>query len=138
MVSLLSQTMEIASGIVNQIYQITPRMPRCSVYITDIRGTTQLQVSGHFIFTSISSVEDPTVTVNCRTTIKELFLYLNWCLSVILNSLSYLFTSISFLTNVYGQSETFLICYKSNTTDVRYEAGTAYPSRAPDFTPGCQ
>ena len=38
--------------------------------------------------------------------IKTLFLYLNLCLSVMLNSLSYLFTSISFLTNVYGQSET--------------------------------
>ena len=82
------------------------------------------------------SVEDPTVTVNCRTTIKELFLYLNLCVSVMLDRLSYLFTSISFLTNVYGQSETFLICNKSNTTGVTFKAGTAYPSEAPKFTPG--
>ena len=84
------------------------------------------------------SVEDPIVTVNCRTTITELFLYFNLCVSVMLDSLSYLFTSISFLPNVhvYGQSETFLICFKSNTTGVTFKAGTAYPSRAPEFNPG--
>ena len=34
-------------------------------------------------------VEDPTVTVKCRTVINALFLYLNLCLSVMLNSISY-------------------------------------------------
>ena len=44
-------------------------------------------------------VEDPTVTVKCRTAIKVLFLYFNLCLSVMLNSLSCPFTSISVLTD---------------------------------------
>ena len=45
-------------------------------------------------------VEDPTVTVKCRTAIKVMFIYFNLCVSVMLNSLSYLFTSI--LQNVYN------------------------------------
>jgi hypothetical protein len=65
----------------------------------------------------------------------KLLFYSNLFLSVMLDSLSYSFTSVSFLTNVYGQSETFLICNKSNTTGVTFEAGTAYPSGAPAFTP---
>jgi hypothetical protein len=44
-------------------------------------------------------VEYPTVTVTCRTAIKALFLYFNLCLSVMLDSLSCSFTSISFLPN---------------------------------------
>jgi hypothetical protein len=43
-------------------------------------------------------VEDPTVTVKCRTAIKALFLYLNLGLSVMLDILSCSFTSIYFLT----------------------------------------
>jgi hypothetical protein len=40
-------------------------------------------------------VEDPTVTVKCRTAIKVMFIYFNLCVSVMLNSLSYLFTKHS-------------------------------------------
>ena len=43
-------------------------------------------------------VEDPIVPVKCRTAIKELFLYLYLYLSVMLDSLSSSFTSISVLT----------------------------------------
>jgi len=43
--------------------------------------------------------EDPTVTVKCRTAIKELLFYFNLYLSVKLDSLSCLFTSTSFFTN---------------------------------------
>ena len=39
------------------------------------------------------------MTVKCRTAKKWMFFYLNWCLSVMLNSLSCPFISISFLTN---------------------------------------
>jgi hypothetical protein len=53
-------------------------------------------------------VEDPTVTVKCRGAIKALFLYLNVCLSVMLNNLSCSFTSISFLYNQHILSETDL------------------------------
>jgi hypothetical protein len=42
-------------------------------------------------------VEHPTVTVKCRTAIKVLFLYMNLCQSVKLDSLSCPFTSTSFL-----------------------------------------
>jgi hypothetical protein len=52
----------------------------------------------HLMVWVLLIVEDPTVTVNC-TAIKVLFLYFNLCLSVILDSLSCSFTSISFLTN---------------------------------------
>ena len=48
-------------------------------------------------------VEDPTVTVKCRTTIKVLFIYFNWCLSVMLDSVSCSFTSILYLTNTWYQ-----------------------------------
>ena len=43
-------------------------------------------------------IEDPIVTVKCRTAIKVLFLYRNLCLSVNFDSISCSFTSISFLT----------------------------------------
>jgi len=43
-------------------------------------------------------IEDPTMTVECRTAIKEIFLYFNVCPSVKLESFSYSFTSISFVT----------------------------------------
>ena len=51
----------------------------------------------HFRVCVLFIVEDRTVTVKCRTVIKALFLYLNLYLSVMLNSLSCLLTSISFL-----------------------------------------
>jgi hypothetical protein len=44
-------------------------------------------------------IKDPIVTVKCRTAIKMLFLYFNLCLSIMFDSLSSSFTSISFLTN---------------------------------------
>ena len=37
----------------------------------------------------ILNVEDPTVTMKCRVAKKELFLHLNLCLYVMLDSLSY-------------------------------------------------
>jgi len=48
---------------------------------------------------SNSIVEDTTVIVKCRTTIKTLLLYFKLSLSVMLDSLSCLSTPISFLTN---------------------------------------
>ena len=45
-------------------------------------------------------IEDPIVTVKCRTTIRALFRYLNMCLSVKLNSFSLSFSSISSLPKV--------------------------------------
>ena len=42
--------------------------------------------------------EDPTLTVKCGTAIIVMFIYFNLCLSVMLDSLSCSFTSISFLT----------------------------------------
>jgi hypothetical protein len=39
--------------------------------------------------------------LKCSTTLKAPFLYLNLCLSVMLNSLSYSFTSICVLTAIY-------------------------------------
>jgi len=43
-------------------------------------------------------IEDPTVMMKYRTAIKALFLYFNLCLSVTLDSLPCLFTTISFLS----------------------------------------
>jgi hypothetical protein len=40
-------------------------------------------------------VDDPIVTVKCKTAINALFLYLNLYLNVMLNSLSCSFTSVS-------------------------------------------
>ena len=54
-------------------------------------------------------VEDPIVTVKCRTAIKVLFLYIKMCLRVMLNSCSFSFTSISFLTNVIRWPEVYWI-----------------------------
>ena len=42
----------------------------------------------HFRVIVMLIVEDPTVTVNCRTAINALFLYLNVCLSIMFDSLS--------------------------------------------------
>ena len=46
----------------------------------------------------IWDIGDLTVTVKCRIVMKSLFLYLNLCLSVVLNSLSCSFTSIYFFS----------------------------------------
>ena len=46
--------------------------------------------------------EDPTVTVKCRTAIKELLFHFNLCLSVMFDSLSCSFTYIAFPTEVDG------------------------------------
>jgi len=45
------------------------------------------------------NVEDPTVTVKCRTAIKAMTIYINECLSVMLESFLWSFKSISFLAN---------------------------------------
>jgi len=45
------------------------------------------------------TIDNPIVTVKCRTAIKVLFSYFNLCPSVNLDSLSCSFTSISFLTH---------------------------------------
>ena len=42
-------------------------------------------------------IEDITVTVKCRAVIKALFFYFSACLSVMLDSLSWSFVSISVL-----------------------------------------
>ena len=52
-----------------------------------------------WLFHRYTFAKDPTVTVKCRTAIKVLFLYINLCLSVMFDNLSYLFTFIYFLTN---------------------------------------
>jgi hypothetical protein len=61
-------------------------------------GSAPLQTQGpfhtHFKVLVILLIEDPTVTVKCRTAIKALFLYFNLCLSVMLNGLSCALTSI--------------------------------------------
>ena len=53
----------------------------------------------HFKVQAVLIIEDPTVTVKCRTAIKVMFLYINSCLSIMIDRLSCSFTSISFLTN---------------------------------------
>ena len=66
-----------------------------------------------------------------KTQTKGMF---NLCKSVKLDSLSSSFTSISFLINTSLIFITFN--NKSNTTGATSGAETAYPPRAPEFTPG--
>jgi hypothetical protein len=47
--------------------------------------------------TGLFIVEDPTMTVKYRMAIKALFLYLNLCQNVMLNSLSCSFTPAAYL-----------------------------------------
>ena len=82
-------------------------MPRCrfidrsnKCHSTAVLGMFQT----HFRIWAVLIVEDPTVTIKCRTAIKILFLYFNLCLSVKFDSLSCSFTSILFLTNLYVSS----------------------------------
>ena len=58
------------------------------------------------------------MTVKCRTAIRALFLYLNLCLRVKLNSLSCSFTFISFLTNFKLRSYIFN-CYYLKTLQLQ-------------------
>ena len=71
-------------------------------FLTEGKNTAQMQTKGPFhIYPSVRVmliIEDPTVTVKCRTEIKALLLNINMCLSVQLHILSCSFTSISFLT----------------------------------------
>ena len=64
-----------------------------------MRETLKEPFHTHFRVWVSLIVEDPTVTVTCRTATKVPFLYLNLCLRVMFNSLSCPFTSISFLIN---------------------------------------
>ena len=48
-------------------------------------------------------IENPSVTVNCRTTMKVLCLSINFCLSEKMDSLSHLCRSKSFLTTLDDQ-----------------------------------
>ena len=54
-------------------------------------------------------VEDPTVTVKYRTSIKMLFFYSNLCLSVMSASLICSFTTKSFLTNYDLPRENYIM-----------------------------
>ena len=61
--------------------------------------TDKGMLNTHFRVWVIPMVQEPTVTVKCGSVIKALFLYLNWCPSVMLDSFSYSFTFIAFLAN---------------------------------------
>ena len=67
-----------------------------SKIFSEIKNTTQLQANSHFtlILGYELIVEDTTVKVKCTTVIKALFVYFNLCLSIMLDSLLYSFTSI--------------------------------------------
>ena len=67
-------------------------------YSTDVKSTGQVQARVHSDCRMLF-VEDTTVSVKYRTAITLLFLYINLCLSVMLDSLSISFSSKSFLTN---------------------------------------
>ena len=60
-------------------------------------------------------VEEPTVTMKCRTAIKVMFLYLILCPSVMLDSLSCSFTSTAILTNSHSHCQRFFFCQLLNT-----------------------
>jgi hypothetical protein len=85
-------------------------------------------------------IEGATVTVNCRTSIKDMFLYLDLCISVMSNSLSCSFTSISFLNscNIYlripsarFQYQTMFVSFNSSTNGDTSGTGTANASGTP-------
>ena len=68
----------------------------------EVKSTAQLQARGHFTlflgyeFCSLLK----TILWLWNATIRTLFLYLNLCISVMLDSLSCIFTSVSFLTTI--------------------------------------
>ena len=63
-------------------------------------STAKLYAMGHFNVRVILIIEHTTVTLKCSTAIKARFLYFNLCLSVMLDRLSYSFTSMSFFINL--------------------------------------
>jgi len=54
-------------------------------------GNLQI-IMNYNIFLSMTIIEDPTASVKSRTAIRALFLFLNLCLSVMLDSLSFSFS----------------------------------------------
>jgi hypothetical protein len=76
--------------------------PSCIAFI----GIVQLQASGRLTLISFYGMRYATVTVKGRTATTALFFYNNVCLSVMLDSLSYSITSISFLTDSFGKKAT--------------------------------
>jgi hypothetical protein len=76
--------------IVKEIVELFKHLPEIIMKIVDKVKETYKK------FTTLI-VEDPSVTVKCRTAIKVLYRYFNVCLRVILDNLSCLFTSISFI-----------------------------------------
>ena len=79
--------------------------------------TPKLKVQNAYFFTS-KNLKDPIVIVNCRTAIKTLPLYLNLCLSVMLDILSCSFKSISFLTNWSKTGSSAIIFKFKNSTKI--------------------
>ena len=75
----------------------------------EVRSTAQMQEQFHpqFGVWVIFIAEVYTVTVKCRTVIKACFLYFNVYLSVMLDSQSCSFTSISFLINTQALCKAF-------------------------------
>jgi len=60
------------------------------------------------------------VTVKCRTAIKALFLYMNVCLIVMLDSLSFSITSIYFLANSVAVNKVEMTIIHFRGDDRRY------------------
>ena len=79
-------TLHIVSGSYNKTFSLNIRKLR--------NGSNDLAFPWRRI---ILIVEDPTVTVKCRTAIKQCSCTNNLCLSVMLDSLSCSFTFITFL-----------------------------------------
>jgi hypothetical protein len=75
------------------------------------------KIQNAYFFTS-KNLKDPIVIVNCRAAIKTLPLYLNLCLSVILEILSCSFKSISFLTNWSKTGSSAIIFKFKNSTKI--------------------
>jgi hypothetical protein len=75
-------------------------MPRCIIYQQKkwVPLYCRHLFHTHFRVCVMFIIKVGTVTLKCRTVIKALFLYFNLCLSIMLDSLSCSFTSISFLT----------------------------------------
>ena len=85
---------------------------RCKEYFS-IEG--QELFHAHLRVLVLLIVKNPTMTSTCKIAIKALFLYLNVCLHVMLNSLSCSFTSISLHTNWVTKSVISVPSLISNT-----------------------
>ena len=70
-------------------------------WISDQHTKHTIPFHTHFRVWIILFLEDSTMTMKCRRAIKALFLYFNLCLSIMLDSLSCSFTSMSFLTKYF-------------------------------------